>query len=744
MAWLWLAGCSYQGDLSEVACDEDGLCPDGAVCDDGYCIFDDSPGFDAELPDTQPPLDADVSPDPDADVGPEPDADVGPDLDADVGPDPDADVGPDADVLECPSGEEICDEECVNTDEETAHCGECGDDCADEIPDNAMPICDDGECDFDCLPDYELCDGDCVNTQTNTAHCGECDDSCEPNEVCSSGDCDVDCPAELTECDGGCHDIEDTDEHCGGCDNHCDDLTPEHATSPWCSAQECHFDSCDSPYEKCDEDCIDYSTNTDHCGGCGDQCQAGEDGLPDEATSLQCSGGQCEFHDCDDGFDKCVDQCVADDSTYDACNGQCLDTSDTVEHCGECGYDCTVENDDIPEGALHICDGGNCDYTCPPEHSLCGGECVPDDGNYEQCNGGCVDIDDDPDNCGGCGNVCLGDCDDGSCDGMICNPEFSPFGNSESSAAIDNTHTICAAAHLDAVRDHLDGNFIVLDDLDLDDLEDQFEPLGNFSGSIDGNDHEIHNLEIQSTDNRVGLISTLHGTVENLRLVDVDVHGDRAVGGVAGANEGTIMRVEVTGQIAAITDRGGGIAGRSSSGTIIDSASRATVSAPTSAGGLVGRVESDSTISRSFATGNISGTNEIGGLVGTLREDALIVDCYATADATGASEVGGLVGNNRHGCLGSCDGGDIEKSYAFGEASGASHIGGLVGRHAGSVSGSFWNDEVNEDDAGGTGSTAMEIDDFAVQGLFEAAGWNFDDIWMMGGEDRPVLQAWPE
>jgi hypothetical protein len=109
---------------------------------------------------------------------------------------------------------------------------------------------------------------------------------------------------------------------------------------------------CADPLVRCDGQCRDLTTDSQHCGACGNACLFGR---------------------------AC-------------CNGQCVDVMQSDQNCGRCGRQC---------GILTDCTNGIC--TCPtPGQSAC-----PDL---------CTNLQTDSSNCGFCGNRCrLGPCNAGRC-----------------------------------------------------------------------------------------------------------------------------------------------------------------------------------------------------------------------------------------------------------------------------------------------------------------------------------------
>lgn len=112
---------------------------------------------------------------------------------------------------------------------------------------------------------------------------------------------------------------------------------------------------------------------------------------------------------------------------------------------------------------------------------------------------------------------------------------------------IENPYQIATARQLDAVRNHLDSNFVLVDDIDLSEYEN-WEPIGGYidvepddglQGSFDGQGHTISNLTMKyiitpteqsyPRDYSFGLFSdsTLSPGIQNVNLenVNIDISG---------------------------------------------------------------------------------------------------------------------------------------------------------------------------------------------------------------------------
>ena len=226
-------------------------------------------------------------------------------------------------------------------------------------------------------------------------------------------------------------------------------------------------------------------------------------------------------------------------------------------------------------------------------------------------------------------------------------------------------------------------------------------PVGinnSFNSTFEGNNHTIRNLFIHRTGHNspevAGFFGQLGHSVSRLRLVNVDVTGERIVGGLAGSTWAAITAVQVSGKVSVTEDVAGGLVGHSS-GNVHNSHSSADVTGGWNAGGLIG--SNDGSITSSYAAGSVLAKNDAGGLVASnngritssyatgrvsstdessgnsaglvARNSGPITFSYATGRVSGRL-AGGLVGYNPHAT--------IMHSYATGNVSGTSYTGGLV------------------------------------------------------------------
>ncbi|PSP22408.1 hypothetical protein BRC61_04785, partial [Halobacteriales archaeon QH_10_65_19] len=253
--------------------------------------------------------------------------------------------------------------------------------------------------------------------------------------------------------------------------------------------------------------------------------------------------------------------------------------------------------------------------------------------------------------------------------------------------AAQNQTTIQNWHELDAVRENLRDEYVLVDDLNenttgydehVGNPDGGWEPIGEddenaFAGTFDGNGQEIAGLQINrpGTD-RVGLFGrATFVEISDVILIDVDVVGGSMVGGIAGEikERSSVTGSAVTGTVSG-TDRVGGLAGNTNHTRILESSTEVALTGNNRVGGVVGRVF-NGFVRGSSAKGDVNGNDRVGGIAGTTYE-ASVTESYATGDVTGTDRVGGLVGEPQ--TLAS-----IKESYATGDVSGETRVGGLAG-----------------------------------------------------------------
>jgi len=291
------------------------------------------------------------------------------------------------------------------------------------------------------------------------------------------------------------------------------------------------------------------------------------------------------------------------------------------------------------------------------------------------------------------------------------------------SYSIDETqpheNPIATVAQLQAVSERLTESYTLVRDLDTSQTADWndgdgFEPIGDdedrFTGTLNGAGYTIERVSIdRESEDYVGLIGVLgsEGEITNVESNVETVEGRKRVGGLVGANAGTVRASFVAGRITG-KERVGGLVGVN--GGIVDE-SHATGDVATGAdtsdsdvahghviGGLVGT--NSGTVRTSSAIGDVDGTADVGGLVG--RTTGTVTESYASGDTEGDDRIGGLVGQVS-------GGGEVNNSYSIGDTTGARPVGGLAGSVGGTVRRSYATGEVTgEEWTGGlAGSTSI-------------------------------------
>lgn len=255
---------------------------------------------------------------------------------------------------------------------------------------------------------------------------------------------------------------------------------------------------------------------------------------------------------------------------------------------------------------------------------------------------------------------------------------------------------IYTVAELDAVHDNLNGNYIMMADLDLNvapyNADEGWTPIGYwdygegtgyyYTGIFNGNNHVINNLYIDTDgvdedDFDKGLFGDIgDGTIiYNLGLESVSVTGEDYTGAlVAYVEGGTIENCYATGTVNG-GSYVGGLGGDINGGYVEDCHADVTVNSTEvdaeRIGGLIG-CGYETNVLNCYATGNVTADTDtsyaVGGLIG--YGYTLLDNCYATGAVSGNEYIGGLVGDNEH---------EVYSSYATGAVSGDYCIGGLVG-----------------------------------------------------------------
>jgi hypothetical protein len=356
------------------------------------------------------------------------------------------------------------------------------------------------------------------------------------------------------------------------------------------------------------------------------------------------------------------------------------------------------------------------------------------------------------------------------------------------------THTtpISDVDDLQDMENDLSGNYYLTNNIDASATAswnggDGFDPVGIFTGTLDGCGYTITGLTINRT-SFLGLFSYLRSgaKVANLTLANINHTGTAYVGGLAGdvavsdSNDILIQNVSVTGSIymhASLSagQRIGGLAGRvyDSGGSggakvyIYDSSANVTIDQTNSdgedyRGGFVGQASTSVVIKNCYSTGNLinapdsENASDVGGFAGRFDTGVTCSYCYATGNigcgdnfvscggfvgsipAAGSSiyrcyATGNVTGGADHyvgGFFGAGTGVDIDDCYATGDVVGDGltndYVGGFGGRNqAGNIQNCYSAGALSGNDKGGF------LGDCDVTAVVTSCYWDTDTSGIM-------------
>ncbi len=192
-----------------------------------------------------------------------------------------------------------------------------------------------------------------------------------------------------------------------------------------------------------------------------------------------------------------------------------------------------------------------------------------------------------------------------------------------------------------------------------------------FQGTFTGNGHSIRNMTIDAPGGKcIGLFGYVghNAVINDLRIENARVVGERHVGLLAGINNGIITYCSSSGSISG-DDRVGGLIG-TSRGTVACCQSKTRVTGKHMIGGLIGHVLSKSSIIDCQSRSDVTGESNIGGLIGEMLPGT-VIGCSTSGLVSSQTNAGGLVGGGPYG-------GDIIRCRSSVKIKGAL-IGGLVG-----------------------------------------------------------------
>ncbi len=302
----------------------------------------------------------------------------------------------------------------------------------------------------------------------------------------------------------------------------------------------------------------------------------------------------------------------------------------------------------------------------------------------------------------------------------------------------DSPYGVSTTDQLDAIRDHLDSNFILLNNLDLSADISEGEsfwndgagwlPIGDetaaFIGGFNGDGFSISGLYInRPSQENIGLFGHVDGAfIEDITLLDVDIAAVSG-GAIAGLSTGDMSNCHVTGSISGNSSSAsvvGGIVGQMS-GSLTLCSNQAAISGAL-AGGIAGTCEGTIAYCANHGHVNGLGTQSAGGIVGSTFGS--INDCYNTGEITQtetAVKSGGISG--WHGSTGTI----YLNCYSAGQADF-----GITANAENTATAT--NCYYLDTSAADANSYGLALTDPELTGSTAYVGFDFNDIWTMDGE----------
>lgn len=336
------------------------------------------------------------------------------------------------------------------------------------------------------------------------------------------------------------------------------------------------------------------------------------------------------------------------------------------------------------------------------------------------------------------------------------NEKYGPFvfdvrvgdGTMTNPYILDSAEDIALIGNDPELKFNLSNHYVLTKDIDLRAYNSGvWNPLGELTGSFNGDGHTLYNLNVTQGPTG-GLFTSVAGTglVENVKFANAVINGSfDNVGVVAGVNKGTIGKIEVKSANITNTSTTG------NTGSIVGSnlfdvttamvnmcSAKTQINANGNVGGLVGLNKSSIALNSYAIVDKYTSTDstaKFGGLVGVLASTyktaeevyyaAAIKNCYSVINAVeGSANQGALIGEN------------AEETFA-----GQSDYNKLTGCIYALNSGVTMNDVVLGKDLLTADAKAQIVKKSKEELLEQAsyAGYNFDTIWQVNTSETASL-----
>lgn len=228
---------------------------------------------------------------------------------------------------------------------------------------------------------------------------------------------------------------------------------------------------------------------------------------------------------------------------------------------------------------------------------------------------------------------------------------------------------------LEGLKGISNGSYALENDIDLQ--GEEWTPIANFTGKLDGQGYKIYNFQLKQSQDNLGFIAENNGTIKNVTFDNVTLseRSDKSGAGiVAGKNTGTIESCTVSGEIdAPYCQRVGGIVGiNETEGKILYCINNATVKGRDYVGGVAGR--NCGVLENCQNKAVITGNKMIGGIAGSIAQGTckeIVNTADVTASDTYCGGVFGGVGSSVSGMRSLKNSGNITSESTV--------VGGIVG-----------------------------------------------------------------
>ncbi|MDE6695883.1 MAG: hypothetical protein K2K25_03295 [Muribaculaceae bacterium] len=229
-----------------------------------------------------------------------------------------------------------------------------------------------------------------------------------------------------------------------------------------------------------------------------------------------------------------------------------------------------------------------------------------------------------------------------------------PFSRFAGGSGSDNDpYLIATAGDLQQIKNNPNASFKIVSDIDCAGVS--FSPIKEFSGVLDGNNHEVNNLFLSSNE-KVGLFRYCNGaTVKNINFLNPSMllEGDWDAALLASEASRTnfdnihMRGLDVKGD--QFTGLFGSICAKCYTFTNFTGCEVADadidIPSSNSAGGIVGDMRTGSTVTGCAFSGNLTARSTVGGIVATtVTGDEVISQCHVDANLKAENTIGGIVG----------------------------------------------------------------------------------------------------